>query len=66
MALPNLTLEQRQVALAKAAWARRDRVELLAAVKCGLLTPTCGTRVARLMGLPLTCHALVNQEQGAG
>lgn len=53
------------MALAKAARARRDRVELLA-VKCGLLTPTCGTRVARLMGLPLTCHALVNQEQGAG
>ena len=32
MALPNLTPEQRQAALAKAAQARRDRAELLAAV----------------------------------
>jgi hypothetical protein len=35
MALPNLTPEQRQAALAKAALARRDRAELLAAVKSG-------------------------------
>jgi hypothetical protein len=35
MALPNLTPEQRQAALAKAAQARRDRAELLAGVKSG-------------------------------
>jgi hypothetical protein len=35
MALPNLTPEERQAALVKAAQARRDRAELLAAVKSG-------------------------------
>src|SRR5262249_9165690 len=35
MALPNLIPEQRQAALAKAARARRDRAEVLAAVKAG-------------------------------